>query len=263
MIGSPAYLHHFVNKIAGSHEVALVIREVTPLRNSLVKNLRSGKFFSSIQSVATGYWKRSKIQTEYDDELGAGWRDLSDKFPVFTTRDINSDAVKKELEKLRPDIVLVHGTTLIRNHVLAGVPLVLNLHWGLSPYYKGSYCTQWALINHDPLNIGYTIHRLSSKIDAGDILTQGRVEVVPSDTVSRINMRLTRKGTEAMIDVITRIKNGETPLFQKQDNSKGRLYLVKHWTHLQQRVIMKLENSDTIRSMLNKPADQPHPLVKW
>jgi methionyl-tRNA formyltransferase len=263
MIGTPDYLHHFVNEIAAHHELSLVIREAVPLRKNLLKKIRSGNFLSSIRSVMDRFGNRKKTQGEYDAELGPGWRQLSGSFPLFTTPDINSDEVRSKLEQLRPDLVLVHGTSLIRNHVLAGIPLVLNLHWGLSPYYKGSYCTQWALINRDPYNIGYTIHRISAKIDAGDILTQGRVDIIPSDTANRINMRLTRQGTRAMIGVVARYKNGEVPQFKEQDNRKGRLYLVRQWTNRQKKEIAGIENSSAIQDMLNKPVGKPLPIVTW
>ena len=31
-----------------------------------------------------------------------------------------------------------------RDELLAAVPLALNIHWGLLPYYRGTHCTEWA-----------------------------------------------------------------------------------------------------------------------
>ncbi|MDB5211056.1 MAG: putative formyl transferase [Sediminibacterium sp.] len=263
MIGTPVYLHYFVNQIARHHDIALVIREDTHVNTNLFKKIKEKGIAKSIGIIAHRFLNQKKFRADYDTILGTGYQELSDKFPVFNTSDINSQEVIQKLREINPDLVLVHGTSLIKNKTLAGIPMVLNLHWGLSPYYKGSYCTQWALINHDPYNIGYTIHRISSKIDAGDILTQGRIEVEPADTVNRINMRLTKQGTQEMINVINRLKNNEPPEFKEQDNSKGNLYLVKHWTPKQQQQVAALENPVSIDALLKQPSVAALPIIKW
>ena len=88
---------------------------------------------------------------------------------------------------------------------MATSDLALNLHWGLSPYYRGTHCTGWALINWDPYNIGVTIHKLTQRIDGGSILAQKRAVIKPGDTVNSINMQLTQLGTELVIKIIDKI----------------------------------------------------------
>ena len=84
--------------------------------------------------------------------------------------DNNSTEVARRLTALKPDLILDHGTSIVSDSIIETAPLALNLHWGLSPYYRGTFCTEWALINHDPRNIGVTIHRLAKAVDGGDIL---------------------------------------------------------------------------------------------
>jgi methionyl-tRNA formyltransferase len=263
MIGTPAYLHYFVNRIAASHEIAMVIREDARTGDGILRKIRSKGIINAAGLVINRIRQRKKQQRVYDAVFANNWRHLSDSFPVFNTADINSEAVKQKLAAIKPDLVLVHGTSLIKNKTWEGVPLVLNLHWGLSPYYKGSYCTEWALINRDPLNIGYTIHRITAGIDSGEILTQERIDVKAGDTVTDINMRLTKNGTEAMVKVIEKLERNEQPVFHSQDHSMGKLYLVKHWTKIQAKEISKLENPAAIKAMLDDPSGQPLPVFKW
>jgi methionyl-tRNA formyltransferase len=263
MIGTPAYLHYFVNEIARHHEIALVIREDARRGGGIFKKIRSKGIINITGLIFNRIRNRKKKQAICNAVFGNEWQHLSPAFPVFNTADINSDVVKQKLQEIKPDLVLVHGTSLIRHKILAGIPLVLNLHWGLSPYYKGSYCTEWALINKDPFNIGYTIHRITAGIDSGEILTQGRLDITPADTAAGINMLLTKNGTGKMIEVIDRIKHAEQPVFKEQDHTQGNLYLVKHWTKKQESEIAALEKEESIHAMLVNPSKKALPIVEW
>lgn len=263
MIGTPPYLNYFINEIARHHDLALVIREDAHTNTNLRKKILKKGLLNTARIVVNRLRNRKRLQQDYTGILGNQWQQPSGTFPLFNTPDINNDTVIRQLQEIKPDLVLVHGTSLIKNKTLAGIPLALNLHWGLSPYYKGSYCTEWAMIHHDPYNIGFTIHRISSKIDAGDILTQAPVAVTPEDTANRINMRLTLSGTREMIKVIERLENGEQPVFTVQDDRHSALYLTKDWTQKKQREAAALENRVSIKAMLDAPARPALPVVTW
>ena len=47
---------------------------------------------------------------------------------------------------------------------------------GISPYYRGSNCNFWAILDKNYHLVGSTIHRLTDKIDAGPILYHSLVE---------------------------------------------------------------------------------------
>tara|TARA_B100000029_G_scaffold514061_1_gene615502 strand:- start:1735 stop:2529 length:795 start_codon:yes stop_codon:yes gene_type:complete len=46
----------------------------------------------------------------------------------------------------------------------------INIHMGVSPYYRGTACNFWALYDKNPQYVGSTIHRLSKGLDSGSIL---------------------------------------------------------------------------------------------
>ena len=46
----------------------------------------------------------------------------------------------------------------------------VNIHMGLSPYYRGSSCNFWAVYDDNPHSVGATIHRISKGLDSGPIL---------------------------------------------------------------------------------------------
>jgi len=46
----------------------------------------------------------------------------------------------------------------------------INIHMGLSPYYRGTACNFWALYDDRPAFVGATVHLLSRGLDNGPIL---------------------------------------------------------------------------------------------
>ena len=262
LIGPPAYLNYFVNEISSHFEVALIIREHTPA-NKLLEKIQKKGLVNSFRIAFQKLKTRTRYQKEYNEILKDKWLNLPVNVPLFQTPSINESQVSQKLRNIKPDVVLVHGTSLIKMETLKDIPLVLNLHWGLSPYYKGSFCTEWALINNDPFNIGFTIHRVSAKIDGGDILTQGTVTVEANDTSNRINMKLTKSGTSEMIKAIHRIINKEVPQYKIQEQTSGLLYLTKHWNRHCQKLINYLETSGSISEMIKKPSRKALSIVKW
>ena len=46
----------------------------------------------------------------------------------------------------------------------------INIHMGLSPFYRGSSCNFWALNDKNPEYVGSTIHYLSKGLDSGNII---------------------------------------------------------------------------------------------
>ena len=182
------------------------------------------------------------------------WQFINKDIPVLYVDDINSQKVYDRLMYEKPDLILDHGTSIVKNHILEIADLSLNLHWGLSPYYRGIYCTDWALINWDPYNIGVTIHKLSRIIDGGSILAQKRAVIKPDDTVPSINMQLTKLGTDLIIRIIKKIERGESLQFYKQDLSAGYLTRNIQWSYLMQKQIDNIMKDNLLDSMLKNPS---------
>ena len=75
-------------------------------------------------------------------------------------------------EALRADLYVVFGASYIRgalcDHLVASG--AVNIHMGVSPYYRGSSTNFWAMADGRPDMVGATVHRLSSGLDSGPIL---------------------------------------------------------------------------------------------
>ena len=261
LIGSPPYLNHFVNEVSKKYHIDLVIRETTPIKGIAHKILEKG-IWNTINILIYRLKTRRRFRRDCDMYFSDTWKSINNALAIYETYDINADSVVERIRELKPDIILVYGTSLVKTKVIENVPLVLNLHGGLSPYYRGSYCTEWALLNRDPENIGYTIHQLSDKIDGGGILTQWRVSILGDDTANRINMKLIKEGTQDMIRVLGKLQDKKLPDFQPQDGASGFLYLTSHWSFKMQGLVRKLEK-EKLTQMLTKPSRKKLPIKHW
>ena len=181
-------------------------------------------------SCTHGTVKREYSHQVYTQLFSDPWdRVVDPSLPVITVEEKGWDASK--IERWSPDILVVFGTSILPPEIIA-IPSrgSLNLHWGLSPYYRGSHCTDWAILNNDLKNVGVTIHLVDPSIDTGPILAQARPDVVPSDTPFSIDMKLSVLGVDLLQEVLSAVEGGKCLLVRPQKWLAGRTYYMKEWT---------------------------------
>ncbi len=128
---------------------------------------------------------------------------LPDALPQLRTTNINADAVVAQITELRPDIVLVNGTQLLREPVLALLPNIrlgiVNLHTGLSPYSRGGNCNLFMLLEGHPEWLGVTVHHIDRGIDSGDIIRTAQLDLHPDDSYETLDARSFHQGIELLL----------------------------------------------------------------
>ena len=80
---------------------------------------------------------------------------------------------------LESDLYIVFGSSYIKNELADFLVKhkTLNIHMGISPYYRGADCNFWALYDDNPHLVGATVHYLSKGIDAGPMLYHVLTEI--------------------------------------------------------------------------------------
>lgn len=68
------------------------------------------------------------------------------------------------------DVLIVLGGGVIDQLTLSKFKTAINIHGGILPDYAGSKSIEWALLNKSYDKIGYTIHRMTEKMDQGAIV---------------------------------------------------------------------------------------------
>ena len=131
--------------------------------------------------LKSDFYSDSKIMKEYFSKVREAEKSVFGNvkfFPkncrlmVLKSGDLNlldNDIMK---EAMLSDIFIVFGSSYIKGDLCKELvrKKAINIHMGVSPYYRGSSCNFWAIYDKNPEMVGATIHYLSEGLDSGDIL---------------------------------------------------------------------------------------------
>lgn len=95
----------------------------------------------------------------------------------------------------------------------------INAHPSLLPRWRGPSPVQNTILAGDT-KTGITIHLTTDKVDAGDVLTQKEIRVLPEDTCESLTERLALEGAKLLVEVIPKWINGKIAPTH-QDESKA------------------------------------------
>jgi len=118
----------------------------------------------------------------------AAWHDIE----VITPEDPNAAAVVERVRAAKPDFLF----SFYYRSMLGGALLLLpgrgayNLHGSLLPKYRGRAPVNWAVL-HGESETGATLHAMAPKPDAGDIVGQQAVPILPDDTAVEVFRKVT------------------------------------------------------------------------
>lgn len=161
------------------------------------------------------------------------------------SEDLNTANVAQNLKSYSPDVVAVFGTSILRTPILGELNcFFLNLHLGLSQYYRGVATNFWATYNDELEYVGATIHLIDTGTDTGPILHQGRPEIVPDDDQHTIGTKALIVGTDLMIKTLAECREGR--LKWRQATDKGRLYRRKDFKPYHARKLREKLNAGLI-----------------
>jgi len=238
--------HHtsFINRLQERFEIACVVRESYP-------ETRRGSRFRALIKNALGRNGRREIKDslyldEFHKNFSAGFRYhrmledfLKAPFDLVVGRagtkylnvkcgEINSAGFLSFLKGLGPDIVAVLGSSVISPRLIS-VPLVgmVNLHSGLSPYYRGTWSYGWPIVNNEPQYIGATVHHVDPGIDTGDIIYQTRPVLDGRDDLNTIFLKVIAEGIELVSDAVDGMIRKGVAASYKQPQETGKLYCTK------------------------------------
>ena len=132
----------------------------------------------------------------------------------------NEEAFLKELESLKPDLIVSFSAPLVFKNKLLAIPALgcINLHCSFLPNFAGVMPSFWTLYKKQN-STGVTVHYMDSKIDNGKILGQKEVAITPDETIFSLILKTKEIGGEVMCDVLRAINSGEmVPKENKPEN---------------------------------------------
>lgn len=141
--------------------------------------------------------------------------------PVLQPEKISGSEEMQQVLDLDPDIIVTaaFGQFLPEKLLYAPEFGSVNVHASLLPKYRGGAPVHYALMNGEK-ETGVTIMRMVKKMDAGDILTQAKLEIKDTDDVGTLFDRLSVLGKDLLLETLPMIlTNTITPTPQKEDDA--------------------------------------------
>ncbi|MBQ8753958.1 MAG: bifunctional UDP-4-amino-4-deoxy-L-arabinose formyltransferase/UDP-glucuronic acid oxidase ArnA [Lentisphaeria bacterium] len=141
--------------------------------------------------------------------------------PVFAPEDVNHPVWAARIKAMAPDFIFsFYYRNMLSEEILA-VPAkgALNLHGSLLPKYRGRVPINWAIINGEK-ETGVTLHYMTRKADAGDIVDQEKIAITNDDTAKTLFCKA-EKAAALMLDrALPLLKEGKADRIP-QDDSKA------------------------------------------
>lgn len=171
------------------------------------------------------------LRTQREEEFFGAYRAFPD-VPLLEVpfRGSNTPETFGWVKERNPDLVMLFGSSIIKDPLLSYYDgKMVNIHLGLSPYYKGSATNFWPLVEGEPECVGATIHLAVPQVDAGPILHQFRPDVMPDDDPHSLGCRVIEKAGVVLPHVLTAYAQGSL-VSVKQDIAEGKEYRIKDFS---------------------------------
>ena len=155
---------------------------------------------------------------------------------IVARGEINTNKkINKKIFQINPDLIISYGCGLIKNKIINKFKKkIINIHLGLSPYYRGSGSNYWPLVNNEPQLVGATFMKIDKGIDTGPILHQIRGNIKKKDNVHMIGNRVIIDMTKELIKLLSSKKKftfvkkkNPTKLYFKKDFDDESLVKIK------------------------------------
>lgn len=175
------------------------------------------------------YYEKSEVMKSYFKNVRKAEKEIFGSIAPLSENNIKILIIKyNDLNYLSPselsfikesDEYIVFGSSFIKGWLIDFLidRKAINLHIGISPYYRGSSCNFWAMFDENFHLVGATIHMLSKGLDSGSIL----FHAVPYLTNDPFNFGM-RSVSAAISGIVHHLENNnlkKIPAFI-QDKSK-------------------------------------------
>ncbi len=174
-------------------------------------------FVSEVTTVFPGqvndFYKKSEIMQTYFQNVILSERNifgdigfLPDNIRTLSIKsgDLNKLDKTQLSDALHSEVFVVFGASYIKGWLIDFLVehRAINIHMGLSPYYRGSSCNFWALYDNNPSYVGATIHLLSKGLDSGDMLFHCVPQLHSEDSLFDFTMRSVLVAQKGLVSAV-------------------------------------------------------------
>ncbi|MDD5699231.1 MAG: bifunctional UDP-4-amino-4-deoxy-L-arabinose formyltransferase/UDP-glucuronic acid oxidase ArnA [Victivallaceae bacterium] len=132
--------------------------------------------------------------------------------PVYAPENVNHPVWVERIRTLRPEIIFSFYYRNMLKLDLLNIPPrgCINLHGSLLPKYRGRVPINWALVNGES-ETGVTLHYMTAKPDAGNIIAQERIPIEDCDTAKTLHLKAAEAAGGLLTKILPALRSGKAP----------------------------------------------------
>ncbi|HNW70121.1 MAG TPA: methionyl-tRNA formyltransferase [Bacteroidales bacterium] len=152
---------------------------------------------------------------------------VAHNLPVLQPENLEDPVFIDTLKQLSPDLIIVVAFRKIPDSII-NIPKLgaFNLHASLLPQYRGAAPINWAIINGET-QTGLTTFLLNDKIDAGKILFQKTIEILPEYNATKLYEVMKISGAGLVSDTVNSIIHGNYQAVEQEKAIQNATFLRK------------------------------------
>lgn len=184
--------HLFINKEVLNYfdDVLIICME----RENLLPQAPNGLQQHDTELFEKHFQKRFDVESKTYGELEARLIFNDYKTLYIKPGELNTYTIANEVHEFNADFCFIFGVDLILDPVIDMLPAnKINLHLGLSPWYKGGATLFWPFYHLEPQFCGATFHQITKSADAGEIIHQCVPELAFGDTIHDVGAKCVLK----------------------------------------------------------------------
>lgn len=128
-----------------------------------------------------------------------------------TPPDAGDPALLAQVQAARPDLLFSFYYRHMLPAAILDVAPAYNMHGSLLPQFRGRAPVNWAVL-HGATETGATLHAMTVKPDAGAIVAQTAVPILPDDTAFEVFGKVTVAAERTLWGVLPALLDGSAPL---------------------------------------------------
>jgi len=130
--------------------------------------------------------------------------------PYITPDDAKSPELLAQVAAARPDLLFSFYFRHMLPQAILDLAPAYNMHGSLLPRFRGRAPVNWAVL-HGATEIGASLHEMTVKPDAGAIVAQQAVPILPDDTAFEVFGKVTVAAELALYNVLPALLAGTAP----------------------------------------------------
>lgn len=167
-----------------------------------------------------------------------------------THASLNSEETIEWVKSQQFDLAISYGVHMLSKELLEVMPEhSWNIHGGLSPWYKGNTTLFWPFVMLRPNWAGMTVHRLSVRLDAGDIVHHAVPTLNYGDGLHDVACKAVAQVAEDLVEILKTIPLEEIQYTPQKGN--GKLWIGTDWIPQHLRFVYNTYNNDIVDQFLD------------